>query len=512
MSAARARKLLYEAPDWNFGTLSHIHDAVERIAVGELGLDTYRTQIEVITAEQMLDAYASTGMPLFYKHWSFGKHFARNEVLYRKGWQGLAYEIVINSNPCVVYIMEQNTATMQAIVLAHAAFGHNHFFKNNYVFRQWTDADGILDYLAFAKDYMAKCEDRYGVAEVERLLDAAHALMSHGIHRYPGKRKPDLRSEERRERERREHGERLFNDLWRTVPTPRKRASRRTSDDRRRALLGLPEENLLYFIEKTAPRLQAWQREVIRIVRLIAQYFYPQRQTKVMNEGCATFVHHRIMTRLHEKGLIDDGAFMEFLHSHTNVVTQPRFDDPHYSGINPYALGFAMMQDIERLCLDPTEEDRRWFPEIAGSRDPYQVLKDAWANYRDESFISQFLSPAVIRGQRLFNVVDDEEEDELVVAAIHDDRGYLKVRRSLARLHDVARRDPDIQIVDVDLAGERSLELRHHVVDGVALHSPDADRVLQHVADLWGYHVRLVEADDEETYAEHEADPAQPFG
>src|SRR5262249_13705597 len=174
--------------------------------------------------------------------------------------------------------------------------------------------------------------------------------------------------------------------------------------------------------------------------------------------------------------------------------------------------GFAMMQDIERMCLQPTEEDRRWFPEIAGSGDPYQVLKDAWANYRDESFISQFLSPAVIRGQRLFNVVDDEEEDELVVAAIHDDRGYLKVGRSLARLHDVARRDPDIQIVDVDLAGERSLELRHHVVDGVALHSPDADRVLQHDADLWGYHVRLVEADDEETYAEHEADPAQPFG
>ena len=113
-----------------------------RIAVDELGLDTYRTQIEVITAEQMLDAYASTGMPLFYKHWSFGKHFARNETLYRKGWQGLAYEIVINSNPCVVYIMEKNSATMQALVLAHAAFGHNHFFKNNYVFRQWTDADG----------------------------------------------------------------------------------------------------------------------------------------------------------------------------------------------------------------------------------------------------------------------------------------------------------------------------------------------------------------------------------
>ena len=178
----------------------------------------------------------------------------------------------------------------------------------------------------------------------------------------PGKRTPDLRSEEKRERERREHGERLFNDLWRTVPgeNAQRKSARRTEEERRRALLGLPEENILYFLEKTAPRLQPWQREVIRIVRLIAQYFYPQRQTKLMNEGCATFVHHRIMNRLHEKGLIDDGAFMEFLHSHTNVVMQPNFDDRRFSGVNPYALGFAMMQDIERICVDAHGGRSRW--------------------------------------------------------------------------------------------------------------------------------------------------------
>ena len=210
----------------------------------------------MITTEQMLDAYASTGMPLFYRHWSFGKQFVRNETLYRKGWQGLAYEIVINSNPCVVYLLEENTATMQTLVLAHAAFGHNHFFKNNYVFKQWTDADGILDYLAFAKNFIAACEDKYGAAEVERVLDAAHALQNQGIHRYPGKRQMDLRSEEKRERERREHGERLFNDLWRTVPEQAKKAKRRSERDRRRALLGLPEENILYFLEKTSPRLK----------------------------------------------------------------------------------------------------------------------------------------------------------------------------------------------------------------------------------------------------------------
>src|SRR5213080_5503589 len=217
MTAIAAR--LFEGVEWDFAKLQRIHDACEEIARSELGLDIYPNQIEVITAEQMLDAYSSAGMPLFYKHWSFGKHFAHHEAFYRKGLMGLAYEIVINSSPCISYLMEENTATMQTLVIAHAAFGHNHFFKNNYLFKQWTEADGILDYLEFAKSYVAQCEERYGHAAVEQLIDAAHALMSHSVHRYPRKKKPDLRSEERRERERQAHREQIYNDLWRTVPT-----------------------------------------------------------------------------------------------------------------------------------------------------------------------------------------------------------------------------------------------------------------------------------------------------
>ncbi|HVY85827.1 MAG TPA: SpoVR family protein [Caulobacterales bacterium] len=507
-------RLLFNGPDWDFDTIRRIEDAVAKIGLGEMGLDIYPNQIEVITSEQMLDAYASTGMPLFYRHWSFGKHFARNEAMYRKGYQGLAYEIVINSNPCIVYIMEENSATMQTLVLAHAAYGHNHFFKNNYVFKQWTDADGILDYLEFARGYIAKCEDRYGQQEVERVLDAAHALQSHGVHRFPRKRMPDLRSEQRREEERRQHGEQLFNDLWRTVPTKGKRAVTKDEEQRRRALLGLPEENLLYFMEKTAPRLQGWHREILRIVRLINQYFYPQRQTKMMNEGCATFCHHRIMTRLHETGQINDGAFLEFLHSHSSVVMQPDFDDRRFSGINPYALGFAMMSDIERIVTNPTDEDREWMPDIAGKGDAYGVLREIWANYRDESFVSQFLSPALIRNFGFFRVVDDEEADELEVEAIHDERGYRKIRRALSKHYDVAYRDPDIQIVDVDLAGDRRLMLQHRVLDGVLLEEDDAESVLQHVADLWGYDVRLIEIDEtaNEVLAEHDASPRRLFG
>jgi stage V sporulation protein R len=491
----RAERPLFEGADWEFSTIQRCHDAIETIAKQEMGLDVYPNQIEVIGTEQMLDAYSSIGMPLFYKHWSFGKHFARNEAMYRAGMQGLAYEIVINSNPCISYIMEENTATMQALVIAHAAFGHNHFFKNNYLFKQWTDANGILDYLEFARDYVMACEERYGEAAVERLLDAAHALMSHAVHRYPHKRTTDLRTEEKRERERRLHDEQVFNDLWRTVPGKTNTRHDPTAEERRRALLQLPQENILYFMEKTAPRLAPWQREILRIVRIIAQYFYPQSQTKLMNEGCATFVHYKIMNRLHEKGLINDGAMVEFLRSHTNVVFQPGFDDPRYSGINPYALGFAMMQDVERVCTQPTDEDREWFPAIAGNNDPMGTLRTCWANYRDESFILQHLSPHMIRQFGLFHVMDDANEPTLRVEAIHDERGYRKIKRALARQYDVSWTAPDIQVVDVNLAGDRRLILQHRALNRVLLEERDAKQVLQHLADLWGYDVLMKEVD-----------------
>src|SRR6202521_2938167 len=255
-------RLLFTEPEWDFSALDRVYRALEDIALNELKLDVYPNQIEVISSEQMLDAYSSLAMPLMYNHWSFGKLFAREEAMYRAGYSALAYEIVINSSPCISYLLEENSMTMQTLVIAHAAFGHNHFFKNNYLFKLWTDACGILDYLNFAKGYIASCEERHGPAAVERTLDAAHALMSHGVHRYPGKKKLDLGQEERRERDRREHQERIFNDLWRTVPAGHSKTASELSVDRRRALLALPQDNILYFLEKSAPRLQPWQREL----------------------------------------------------------------------------------------------------------------------------------------------------------------------------------------------------------------------------------------------------------
>lgn len=488
---------LFTGSDWDYRDVMRVYAAVERIATEELKLDVYPNQIEVISSEQMLDAYASMGLPVFYRHWSFGKHFARDEILYRKGYTGLAYEIVINSKPCISYIMEENTLTMQTLVIAHAAFGHNHFFKNNRLFCEWTDADGILDYLDFAKGFINECEQRYGERQVEYVLDAAHALMSQGVHRYPKPHSRSLREERDREVERIRHEEQTYNDLWRTVPGAPDDPLNANRDPlaARRHRLGLPEENLLYFLEKRAPLLEHWQREILRIVRNTAQYFYPQKQTKVMNEGCATAVHYYIMSRLHEDGLLTDGAFMEFLHNHTSVIMQPEFDDLRFSGINPYALGFAVLQDIKRMATEPSAEDERWFPEIAGCGDWLSVWHHAWQEYRDESFILQFLSPKVIRDFRLFRAHDEADAAELVVDAIHDDPGYREIRRSLAKQHDIARLEPDIQVVDVDLAGDRKLVLEHRVIDGVTLEKRDAHAVLGHLANLWGYSVKLYEID-----------------
>ena len=486
---------LFEGAEWDFAALDRVYKAIEEIALKDLGLDVYPNQIEIISSEQMLDAYSSMAMPLMYSHWSFGKLFAREETLYRAGYSALAYEIVINSSPCISYLLEENTMTMQALVMAHAAFGHNHFFKNNYLFRQWTNAEGILDYLAFAKRYISACEERHGREEVEAVLDAAHALMDQGVFRY---RRPPRPSKERvleKHRRRMAYEEEAYSELWRTLPAGiEPPAAPPTPDPDAEFDLDekLPEENLLYFLEKHSPSLKPWQRETLRIVRNMAQYFYPQRQLKVMNEGCATFVHYTIMNLLYDRGLITEGSLLEFMHSHTSVVFQPEFGDKRYYGINPYALGYAMMDDIRRICERPTDEDRDWFPDLAGTGDWMGAIKYAWANYRDESFIEQYLSPKLMRDFRFFALFDKADAETYMVSAIHNERGYRGVRAALARQYDTSG-DPNIQVAHADLKGNRTLHLEHHMHRGVPLHNQTKEHVLAHVELLWGHDVVLEE-------------------
>ena len=481
---------LTSGSDWNFELIEAYDRELARLA-GEYRLDTYPNQIEVISAEQMLDAYASVGMPLMYNHWSFGKHFLSNHQRYQSGQMGLAYEIVINSNPCIAYLMEENTMAMQVLVLAHASYGHNSFFKGNYLFRTWTDAESIIDYLMFAKSYVAECEEKYGVEAVEEIMDACHALMNQGVNRYKRPRPLSAGEEEERQKDRAEYIQRTLNDIWSTIPQQERvqeKTDKRFPED--------PEENILYFIEKNAPLLETWQRELVRITRKVAQYFYPQRQTQVMNEGWATFWHYTLMHSLYDEGLINDGFMLEFLHSHTSVVFQPEFDDRRYSGINPYTLGFKMFMDIKRICEEPTEEDRRWFPELAGT-DWLDAVHHAMKNFKDESFILQYLSPQVMRDMRLFSIMDNEKNAYLEIDAIHDDPGYRAVRESLAAQYNIGNREPNIQVYNVNVKGDRSLTLRHFMHQGRPL-DEGSEEIVKHIHRLWKFDVRLESADGED--------------
>ncbi len=481
--AQSKRQPLSTSSEWTFELIETYEREIGFLAE-EYGLDTYANQIEVIRSEQMLDAYASTGMPIGYHHWSYGKHFVEAEQNYQRGHMGLAYEIVINSDPCIAYLMEENTMTMQALVIAHACFGHNSFFKGNYMFRTWTDAGSIVDYLVFARQYIARCEEQHGVEAVEELLDSCHALMNYGVDRYRRPYPVSADEERQRQAEREEYIQRNLNDLWRTLP---KAAEVDTATEQ--VFPAEPEENLLYFIEKNAPLLESWQREIVRIVRKMAQYFYPQRQTQVMNEGWASFWHYTLLSTLYDRGMVTDGFMMEFLASHTSVLTQLPFNHPAYNGINPYALGFAVYSDLRRMCEAPTDEDREWFPDIAGGN-WHEVLHCAMRDFKDESFVLQFLSPKVMRDLKLFSVVDDDSDDALLVSAIHNDGGYREVRALLASQYNMGDKEPNIQVVKVDLNGDRSLTLHHNQFERRPM-GASTDEVLKHVHRLWKFPVYL---------------------
>lgn len=798
--------LLFDTNDWTSARLIAVDEEIKKIAFDELGLDVYPNQIEVISSDQMLDAYSSVGLPLMYSHWSFGKRFIKENYNYRKGYQGLAYEIVINSNPCISYLMEENSMTMQTLVIAHACvsgdteflspdgwrridsyngelvaqynsdgtanfvnpisyikrkqnnfihvesvsidqaitddhrvifennnklheitgkelenrqknktrgfngkfitgfnlknetklnlsddeiklhiaikadgniinsdvdkshfnslpyftirfhlkkirkierlkevldslnieyniipsydnkvfisfkynkidkrytsdwysassdqlkliseeillwdgcvssksyssnykedvdfiqyvwaatgnhsyiskdkncfrvqfslnnkksvskhgkgnrisskpferiisedgfaycftvpssmfiirrnnkisvtgncYGHNHFFKNNYLFRQWTDAESIIDYLHFAKKYIKECEEKYGEADVELLLDCCHSIQFYGVDRYKRPRKLNKKEEEEKQKERAEYVQQQVNILWSTLPRDDKKemAGKSPNDD---IFPTEPQENLLYFMEKYSPDLKSWEREVIRIVRKISQYFYPQMQTQLMNEGWASFVHYYCMKRLWEKGMISDGNYLEFIHSHAGVLTQPEFADKRFNGFNPYALGFEMFMDIKRICENPTEEDKEYFPDLIG-KSWKEVCLDAVKNYRDESFIAQFLSPTVMRKWRLFEISNESKNDYVTISSIQDTKYYNNIRLTLSKQYSLSAKMPDIQILNANLKEDRTLILYYNARNNEKL-SKDKDRVLDCIKFLWGYEVALVE-------------------
>jgi spore cortex formation protein SpoVR/YcgB (stage V sporulation) len=376
---------------------------------------------------------------------------------------------------------------MQAIVVAHACYGHNSFFKNNYLFKTWTSPESIIDYLVFSRNFIAECEEKYGFSEVESLLDACHALMNYGVDRYKRPQEISLHEEKARQQSREAYLQAQVNELWRTIPGGEK--NKKTPKTLSVQFPKEPEENILYFLEKNAPLLEPWQREIIRIVRKIARYFYPQRLTKLMNEGWATFWHYTIINTLYDEKLLSDEFMLEFIENHTNLIRQHTFDSPHFNGINPYALGFNIFSDIKRMCQNPTAEDKQWFPELV-QQDWLSAVDFAMRNFKDDSFIAQYLSPKVIRDMKLFTILDDPENSDLLISAIIDENGYRAIRESLSNQYNLSLIEPNIQVYDVDIRGNRALTLRHIEQNAKPL-SETTVAVLEYLHTLWGFDIKL---------------------
>lgn len=475
---------MFEKAEWDHTTLQAAYDILNKINDENFKLPIYPNQFEIVTAEQLMDAMSMIGLPVSYGHWSFGKNFVSSSNGYKKGKVGLSYEMIINSDPCISYNLEDNTTCLMVLVMAHAAFGHNNFFKENYLFKYWTQADAIIDYMSFARNYVKQCEDRYGEEAVEEILDACHALMSYGIDKYKRPSPLSVKNEMSRRAKILLDDDASTNELWHSlVPKGNK-------TDEEEKFPSEPQENILYFIEKNSPCLKNWQKELVRIVRKVAQYFYPQSQTKVSNEGWASFCHYNFVHKMRELGYLGDGFMLEFLSHHSSVVLQPSFDKSYYRGLNPYALGFNIYQDIRRICENPTDEDREWFPNLVG-KDWKQETYFAMQNFKDDSFIQQYLSPKVIRDMKLFMVEDGESEYHYEVSRIHNDRGYKDIRESLASWYNRNRYVPDIQIDKVDVYGDRTLSLVYTPFMEMKLEKKESEKTLKYIKKLWGFNVSL---------------------
>lgn len=390
-----------------------------------------------------------------------------------------------NCDPCIAYLQENNTMTMQSLVIAHASFGHNAVFKGNEYFRTWTQAGSIMDYLSFARQYISKCETLYGSDEVELFLDSCHALQYHGINTYKKKvvtRKQMIEKlEQDYEEEQLSFNPSFANILDKTIRVPK-------STD----IMIKPrsnKDNILYFIEKNSPALPEWKREIIRIVRTISQYFYPQMITKVLNEGFATYTHYRIMEKMHERGFIDDGSWMEFVLSHTNVIAQSGISYGQFGGWNPYSLGYAIFTDIERICTKPTEEDKYFFPELIG-QNPIDATSEAMKNFNDSGFISQYLSPKVIRDFKMFTLFDESKHSQnYVVSSVSDENGYNDIKNALATQYERNYSIPNIEVVGANLFDDRKLVLKYNSYRDRKLNEATKQKMLKHLRNLWGYDV-----------------------
>jgi stage V sporulation protein R len=425
-----------------------------REKVEEFGLSCFPQEFEICDHYEMLGYMAYHGMPAHYPHWSYGKSYEKLKTMYDHGVSGLPYEMVINSDPCLAYLMRDNSLCLQVLTIAHV-YGHNDFFKNNFTFHHTRPEETLGRFKVRADRVRTYVEDpSIGYDRVEHILDAAHAL-SLQCRRNLAVRK--LSHEEQRERaiEAAQPKEGPYADL-------RKREAYVEPDLRKVPLE--PEEDILLFIRDHNPYLGDWERDLLTIVHEEAQYFIPQIETKIMNEGWACTWHREILNSLD----LPQDVYMEFLVRHNQVVAR------HPGGVNPYHLGLAVWDDIRRRCEENGEDWKQKLFEIREVE-------------RDVSFLRRFLTEELMRELDLFEYAP--RGNKLVVTKVADEDSWREVKNTLLRQIGMGS-TPVIKVVDADYGGNRTLFLRHFH-DGRDLQLGYAEKTLGYLHQLWGRRVVL---------------------
>jgi len=426
--------------DWKIDDLRAWDDRIIELAK-KYNLDWFPINYEVCDYYEMIGHMSYHGMPSHYNHWSFGKSFERTHFMYNSGAEGLPYELIINSNPSIAYLMRQNPLYLQILIMAHCV-GHSDFFKNNRCFKN-TDPDHVVSRMRNAKKRIKKyCEDtNIGIEKVESFIDSLHSI-NFQTNRYdiPRKSRQEIKQEEiKRYNKLKEEGIELDYKIL---------------DSK----LLKPDYDLFsFFKEYHDGRFSDWQLDILDIVHKESKYFIPQIKTKILNEGWASFWHYKI---LHELNLSDE-YHIPFLKMHNAVVR------PHLGGLNPYHIGFYIFQKLER------EEGLEKCFEVREIHD-------------DVSAVRLYLDEEDMRELNIFSYVR-KKDGEVVISEVSDEEDWKDVRNEMIKSVGV---NSIPQIYAHQIESDGTLILKHEY-DGRDLDLSHAERVVDHIRELWKDDVRM---------------------
>jgi len=452
------------APDYTVADLERWNERIMTL-VERFGLDPFPQEFEICDYEDMLAYMVYSGMPSHYPHWSYGKSFEKLKTLYEYGVSGLPYEMVINSKPSIAYLMHDNSLALQVLTIAHV-YGHNDFFKNNFTFRSTRAEYTIETFKGHANRVRQYIEDpSIGLEKVEAILDAAHAL-SLQCRRNLAIKKPTVVEERQMKLEESEPP----TDPFRAIH----RRHQHVEPDLDKVPL-YPDEDLLIFIRDHHPQFAEWERDLLTIVHEQAQYFVPQIETKIMNEGWASFWHKRILDTLE----LPQGLQLEFIVRHTQVLR------PTPGSLNPYHIGMKVWEDIEKRWDHPTaEEIEEYGPRKKTSKEKLFEVREV---ERDTSFLRRYLTEELIRELNLFEY--KARGNEHVVTRVADQDNWRQIKETLIQNVGTGTL-PVIKVIDSDYTHNHTLLLKH-AHDGRDLQLEYGEKTLKYLHQLWGRDVAL---------------------